>query len=738
MSTLSGNGGRRWFGAAVVALLLIAALTAMVSARVWTDQEDYSPGSVVTISGDNSDGAGYLAGERVAVSVSGPNGYAATCESMVNEAGAWSCLVTLWEDERAVGDYNYLASGQISGITQSGRFTDSAGFSHTCYLQPDGDVDCWGYNYYEQATDQAGPFTQVSAGSLHTCGLKPDGGIHCWGDDSYGQATDQAGPLTQVSAGSLHTCGLKLDGSVDCWGSDNYGQATDQTGPFTQVSTGYHHTCGLNPDGSADCWGLNNSGQATDQTGPFTQVSAGYQHTCGLNLDGSADCWGSNYYGQATDQTGPFTQVSAGGFHTCGLKQDGSADCWGDNIFGQATDQTGPFSQVSAGDQHTCGLKRDQNVTCWGRNNQGQAPAIVQGPFIVYLQSDATPPVLTLPNSITAEATGPTGATVNFTATALDNFDGSVPVTCTPLAGSTFPLGQTTVDCSATDAAGNTANGNFKVTVADTTPPVLTLPADITAQATGPTGAVVTFASSALDLVDGNVPVTCTPLAGSTFPLGQTTVACSATDAAGNTAKGSFEVAVVDTTPPVFTLPDDITAEATGPTGAMVTFTATALDDVDGNVPVSCTPDSGSTFPIGQTTVVCSATDTAGNTAIGSFKVTIVYAFAGFFAPVNNDLLNVAKASSAVPVKFSLGGDYGLGIIASGYPRIVKIVCDSAAEQDNIEETLTAGSSSLQYDPLADQYTYVWKTDKAWANTCRQFQLKLIDGTTHVANFKFK
>lgn len=113
--------------------------------------------------------------------------------------------------------------------------------------------------------------------------------------------------------------------------------------------------------------------------------------------------------------------------------------------------------------------------------------------------------------------------------------------------------------------------------------------------------------------------------------------------------------------------------------------------------------------------------------------------FTGFFPPVDNPpVLNSVKAGSAVPVKFSLGSDQGLNILATGYPKSVRIVCESGALSDDIEETVTAGSSSLQYDPLTGQYTYVWKTDKAWANTCRQFQLQLVDGTIHTANFKFK
>ncbi len=111
---------RRWL--AVALTLLIAPLKAL--AAVWTDQQDYSPGSVVTISGDNSDGAGYLAGETVYVDVNGPNGYTASCEAVADDNGAWSCQVTLWADELAVGEYTYTAIGQQSGVSQSGTFTD--------------------------------------------------------------------------------------------------------------------------------------------------------------------------------------------------------------------------------------------------------------------------------------------------------------------------------------------------------------------------------------------------------------------------------------------------------------------------------------------------------------------------------------------------------------------------------------------------------------------------------------
>ncbi|MBN2052629.1 PxKF domain-containing protein [Candidatus Woesearchaeota archaeon] len=111
----------------------------------------------------------------------------------------------------------------------------------------------------------------------------------------------------------------------------------------------------------------------------------------------------------------------------------------------------------------------------------------------------------------------------------------------------------------------------------------------------------------------------------------------------------------------------------------------------------------------------------------------------GFFQPVDNlPAFNQVKAGSAIPVKFSLGGDMGLSIFEAGYPVSKRIACDSSAPLDVIEITLAAGGSSLTYNPVANQYIYVWKTDKSWAGTCRQLVVQLSDGTLHEANFKFK
>ena len=119
-------------------------------------------------------------------------------------------------------------------------------------------------------------------------------------------------------------------------------------------------------------------------------------------------------------------------------------------------------------------------------------------------------------------------------------------------------------------------------------------------------------------------------------------------------------------------------------------------------------------------------------------KYSVIYDFDGFFRPVDmNGVVNKVKAGSAVPIKFSLAGDQGLDVIAAGSPTLKFTPCSTGAAVDQIEETVTAGGSSLSYDPVADQYVYVWKTQKDWAGKCGTFTLTLDDETSHSALFSF-
>jgi hypothetical protein len=154
--------------------------------------------------------------------------------------------------------------------------------------------------------------------------------------------------------------------------------------------------------------------------------------------------------------------------------------------------------------------------------------------------------------------------------------------------------------------------------VAITVPPDITVPND-----PGLAGAAVTY--PAPTSVGGAPPVTiaCTAASGAFFPLGTTTVTCTATDSTPDDDADSFTITVVDVEPP--TIADRPDISVTSASSTPVSFTPPDASDNSGVPPVVvCAPASGSTFPLGITTVTCTATDGAGNTASSAFTVSVM------------------------------------------------------------------------------------------------------------------
>lgn len=251
--------------------------------------------------------------------------------------------------------------------------------------------------------------------------------------------------------------------------------------------------------------------------------------------------------------------------------------------------------------------------------------------FRVNVVDRLAPVFSNVPSDMTVEATGPDGTAVTFS-----NPKVSLPgftLSSSPASGSKFAVGDTSVVFTASGPSGRKASVQFKVRVVDTGAPKFTkISEEITVEATGPQGALATFAlPEASDLVSP-VSVTCVPASGSVFPLGRNTVVATARDRSGNETESSFVVNVVDTSAPAISgVPANITTVATSSLGAAVTFPmASALDAVGGGT-ISALPVSGSTFPIGTTPVVFLARDGKGNRSAASFNVTVL---AGSFATV--------------------------------------------------------------------------------------------------------
>ena len=203
----------------------------------------------------------------------------------------------------------------------------------------------------------------------------------------------------------------------------------------------------------------------------------------------------------------------------------------------------------------------------------------------------------------------------------------------------------------------------LRLDVSDNTAPTLVLPADQAVEGDTIGGATADFAVSAIDPQDDPDPTpTCDVDPGDLLPLGTTTVSCSVSDAGGLTTEGSFDITVVDTTAPSIST-HDVTATSGDPAGAVVSFDPPTVSDVVDPAPtVGCLPTSGSTFPVGTTSVTCSATDASGNTASSTFGVTIDYvpdhvADATWLEPVGGGGTFTANRGRSVPVKVVLAVD---------------------------------------------------------------------------------
>ena len=251
---------------------------------------------------------------------------------------------------------------------------------------------------------------------------------------------------------------------------------------------------------------------------------------------------------------------------------------------------------------------------------------------------------LRAPNGQVLELTSDNGAgNDNYTNTLF--VDGALSITAgaAPFTGTFAPEGTLTVGCSATfqgtitSLAGFTAgqNGTWQLFIADDVGAdtgtmlswsitfgtcLVTCPANITVSNTPDfCTAVVNYPAPTTGGTCGTI--TCTPPSGSTYQLGTTTVTCTAS--AGPSC--AFSITVDDTQAPALTCPADIVSAA--PPGGLSTPVdyppPTVSDNCPGVQAPGCAPPSGDAFPVGVTTVVCSAADAAGNDGTCAFDVTV-------------------------------------------------------------------------------------------------------------------
>ncbi|MBM2852544.1 MAG: uncharacterized protein HW420_1091 [Candidatus Nitrosotenuis sp.] len=252
---------------------------------------------------------------------------------------------------------------------------------------------------------------------------------------------------------------------------------------------------------------------------------------------------------------------------------------------------------------------------------------------------DTTAPILAVPENIIQEATTSSGNLVSLgEPTTQDISEISSVSNNSPL---DYLIGSTIITWTATDKYGNSVSNNQNVTIIDTTPPNLTAPADITVEATSISQNVVTLGEPKVSDLVGVDSITND--APSAFAHGQITITWTAKDASGNTATATQIISVVDTIPPEITLSQDITMEATGPSGTAVSIGSATANDVIGVE--SLTNDSPDVFNLGSTQITWTATDSSGNVSTATQNVTIVDTTAPTIAAPSDVIVEATSAT---------------------------------------------------------------------------------------------
>ncbi len=335
----------------------------------------------------------------------------------------------------------------------------SVGKNHTCAIKADDSLWCWGRNNYGQIGANVDSlhenlyFTpnpvlpkdswqEVSSGSFHSCGIQTDGSLWCWGNNESGQIGDgtnenrnlpakimPGSKWKKVSAGSDHSCGIQADGSLWCWGNNRFatlgdGTLTDREAPtlidknneWVTISAGNYVTCGITKEGKLWCWGYGHWGLFSPRQsyathpkevippkknlGTWLNVALKKDHICAISSKNHLFCWGLNSSGQignghdyairqpvlvAKESDWKDIATSAAQCsHTCGIKSDRSLWCWGKNSDGQLGLGNYIFQQhpvpIAQGRtwqsialaRHTCGILLDGSLWCWGINEHYQ------------------------------------------------------------------------------------------------------------------------------------------------------------------------------------------------------------------------------------------------------------------------------------------------------------------------------------------------------------------------------
>jgi hypothetical protein len=386
----------------------------------------------------------------------------------------------------------------------------------------------------------------------------------------------------------------------------------------------------------------------------------------------------------------------------------------------------------------------DVTVTVTARDHAGNETVAHSTVTVV----DETKPTVTL----TSPADGAVyelGEQVTADYACADEPDGSGVDTCVGDVANgadvdTSTLGEHSFTVTANDNAGNSDSAVAHYTVVDVTAPEITLATPSQGAVYG-LGEQVAAGYSCADEDGGSGLASCTGTVANgeavdTSTVGEKSFTVSATDNAGNPASQTVTYTVADRVAPDITVSSPVDGAVYG-LGDSVLADYSCADQPGGSGVATCAGTVANGAPIdtstfGPHTFEVHATDGAGNPATKSVTYSVVYDFDGFFWPVKNlPTANRWRAGLPVPVRFSLHGFRGARPEADGYPRSMR--CGGGDVEQVARAAQGKKKGAFEYDKRSDKYVMLWKTDRKWAGGCRDFVLKLDDGSVHTARFEF-
>jgi alpha-tubulin suppressor-like RCC1 family protein len=267
---------------------------------------------------------------------------------------------------------------------------------------------------------------QVAAGGEHSCAIDRQGRLSCWGRNDRAQiglgfvSNDPVAPTAledvvaprQVALGERHGCALGVGGIVWCWGANESGQASGTAGglllrparvePLTgarTIAAGSDASCAVRRGRDVVCWGEHT---VTRQREPglhsiaglsdVATLAVGASHACAVDGKRRVWCWGENHFGQlgrprsepsasAVQVAGlaDITAVALARTYSCALGADGKVRCWGDILASATTPDSGVTTiaglddvvEIAVTTRAACARRKDDAIWCWGNNEHG-------------------------------------------------------------------------------------------------------------------------------------------------------------------------------------------------------------------------------------------------------------------------------------------------------------------------------------------------------------------------------